>query len=335
MAGKRARRVGEGAEPLRKAKTSSGNRRVDAPVLSDKSVDGILCPSCGRKYTDILPNYYGTHSKFYSYTNSIPICKECLKNLFEEYTQRLGDPLEALRYVCGAVDSYFSRDLAEKTRGDNWLNTYFIANARNNSTKSYLDTLLEERAAAQAVYSMPEMDSDVKPETIRRFGLGYSTEQYQWLQSEYSDWCRKYEIAGDKPLEILIANIVRTELEISEAPQTGADVNKLTTRLNTLLGSANLKPVQSNSEANEIYPFGVEIQKFEEECPIEPDPEMEDVDGILRYLQIFSGHIAKMFGKPNRYSHIYEEEMAKYTVSPPEYEYEEESGSESLFGDND
>lgn len=133
-----------------------------------------------------------------------------------------------------------------------------------------------------------------------------------------------------------MANIVKTELEMQEATQTGADLNKLTTRLNTLLGSANLKPSQNiENDEGMVYPFGVEIEKIEEDIPIEPDPQTEDVDGLLKYIQIFSGHIAKMFNKPNRFSQIYEEEMEKYTVHPPSYDSEEEVNTEDLFADGE
>lgn len=133
-----------------------------------------------------------------------------------------------------------------------------------------------------------------------------------------------------------MVNIVKTELEMQEATQTGADVNKLTSRLNTLLGSANLKPSQNiESDEGVIYPFGVEIEKIEEEVPIEPDPQMEDVDGLLKYIQIFSGHIAKMFNRPNRFSQLYEDEMERYTVHPPSYYGEDESSSDELFVDGE
>ena len=71
--------------------------------------------------------------------------------------------------------------------------------------------------------------------------------------------------------------------------------------------------------------FGTLIQKWENERPIpQPDPEFEDVDGIRRYVgAYFLGHLCKMMGIKNRYSAIYEEEMAKYTVEKPSYEQDE------------
>ena len=71
----------------------------------------------------------------------------------------------------------------------------------------------------------------------------------------------------------------------------------------SLLGSANLKPVQNNDNAlADSQSFGTLIKKFEEEKPIpEPDPEWKDVDGIVKYITVyFLGHLCKMIGIKNK-----------------------------------
>ena len=90
-----------------------------------------------------------------------------------------------------------------------------------------------------------------------------------------------------------------------------------------LLGSANIKPNQTNENAlADQNTFGTLIQKWETEKPIpEPDPEWKDVDGILKYISTwFLGHLCKMMGVKNSYSKLYENEMKKYKVEKPQYE---------------
>ena len=102
-----------------------------------------------------------------------------------------------------------------------------------------------------------------------------------------------------------------------------------------------MKPNQKKDDSDsavENTPFGVWIRRWETQRPIpEPDPELEDVDGIIRYISIwFLGHLSKMLGIKNAYCRLYEEEIAKMRVDKPEYEDEDdEEMLYDLFGNKD
>ena len=92
----------------------------------------------------------------------------------------------------------------------------------------------------------------------------------------------------------------------------------------------------SSSYLNNIYladnqTFGTLIDKWENTRPIPKiDPELEDVDKIGLYLDVFfKGHLAKMMGMKNGLSRLYDKFIKKYTVTKPEYE--DEDDSEALF----
>ena len=331
--------------PRRATRTSAGKRaeaiaantqkagRLAAGAMSDGAK--FICPSCGLHSENIVKDFYASSSPIYDYSRSLPICKKCANQLLDDFTLKYKDPMIAMQRICEVMDIYYNDEVAEKAKGTNWLSNYISRVSRSPYIgKTYRDTIKEGNDIL-AQEQVIDQDTGISKKLIKRWGIGYSKDQYNWMQDEYDDWCQRYEVIGDKSLEILVTNIVRTELEIQEATNTGADVNKLTTRLNTLLGSANLKPSQNAEGEDLIYPFGVEIEKVEEGMPIEPDPQFEDVDGIKRYMQIFSGHIAKMFNRPNRFTQIYEEEMEKYTVHPPHYDEEDEVSAEELFNDGD
>ena len=115
----------------------------------------------------------------------------------------------------------------------------------------------------------------------------------------------------------------------------GKAIDKNVNALNALLGSMNLKPAQRKDEPDASIdgtPMGVWIRRWENEMPVpEPDPELRDVDGIVRYIEIwFKGHLSKMLGIKNSYSKMYEDKISEMRIERPEYEDEDD---ETLFND--
>ncbi len=98
------------------------------------------------------------------------------------------------------------------------------------------------------------------------------------------------------------------------------------------MNTANITPKQTGMDAfADAQTLGTLIQKWEETRPLpEIDPELEDVDKIGTYIDVFfRGHTSKMLGIQNKFSNIYEKFMARFTVKPPTYEDDEDS--EALF----
>ena len=90
---------------------------------------------------------------------------------------------------------------------------------------------------------------------------------------------------------------------------------------------------------SEAQTFGTLIAKWETERPLpEIDPELEDVDKIGRYIDVFyRGHMAKVLGLKNGLSHIYQKFIEKFTVKRPEYDSDEDSEAlfDAIFGRDD
>ena len=120
------------------------------------------------------------------------------------------------------------------------------------------------------------------------------------------------------------------------------DVDKKVNTLNTLLGSAMLKPNQAKTDSSdstfEKTPFGMWIKRWEDGLPVpEIAPEFRDVDGIIRYITIwFLGHLCHMLNIRNTYCKLYEEEIAKIRIQRPEFDEEDdETMFNDIFGNND
>ena len=260
------------------------------------------------------------------------MCRRCIDKLYEHYCTVLGDDDEAIRRICMKFDIYYNQSLADASRKisaeRSRIHAYVSrANLIQYKDNTY-DTTLDEESR-ETIESVEEVrdSKKVTQKTVKFFGLGFTEEEYRFLQDQYDDWTARHECKTKAQEEIFKA-ICMSQLSIQRANQSG-DPRKVELAMKAfqeLLGTAAIKPTQTNDNTfADQNTFGTLIQKWENERPIpEPDPEFEDVDGIRRYVSAyFLGHLCKMMGIKNRYSAIYEEEMAKYTVKKPSYEQDE------------
>lgn len=279
----------------------------------------------------------------YKYNNAfLHTCNHCIDKMFENYVDKLGDEEEAMRRVFSKCDIYFVQSCfnasAKKGVNNSRIKSYISKlNLGQYSQKTYDDTLDEERTGTiDSIEDIKESKNNkVTQKTVKFWGTGFEPNDYIYLNDKYDEWTTRHECTT-KAQESLFQKIALLELKITKATQQGDKLEGLINSYNSLLGSANVKPVQNNDNTlSEQNTFGTLIQKWENERPIpEPDPEWKDVDGIKKYISVwFLGHLCKMMGVNNSYSREYEEEVAKYTVDPPSYVEDSVSTEfESLFG---
>ena len=335
----------------RRIKNKSGitTNQVETELKIIKPIEPVAedyykCCTCGKKYTKQSGNFSYSQSPLYKGNNSfLPICNNCLENLVEQYTELLGSQNEAIKRVCLHWDMYFSESLLNSTKkidaNRSRIKCYVKnCNLQQHAGKTY-DTYLKEINSERidTINDLEELKQDkeikVSQKTIKFFGLGYTPEQYRFLQDQYDDWTHRHE-CRTKSQEEVFKNLCIAQLNIQIAQQTGGKVKDAMDSFQNLLGTANLKPCQTNENAlADQNTFGTLIKKWENEKPIsEPDPEWKDVDGIARYIHIyFLGHLCKMMGIKNSYSRMYDEEMEKYRVEKPEYEGDDEALFDAVF----
>lgn len=303
--------------------------------------DVLLCPKCGK--------WQATTTGFYMdkryVTDRFPICKRCIMAMVEQ-RERDDDPpnesRESVQKVLQLLDKPFDSDFYD------------------DCVKGALDGMKEKnRQSPFATYitsilSLPnwkgmtwkdskfgvngnESPDDVRliQKTIRagrkRFGAGYSDEEYMFLENEYQDWQSRYE-CNTKAQEEVFENLSILKLLKRKALASQKPTKDLDAQITQWLDTGNLKPKQNSMDAlSDAQTFGTLIQKYEETRPLpQIDPELQDVDKIGRYIDTFyKGHICKALELDNNFSHLYEEEMRKYTVEQPQYADEEDS--EGIF----
>ena len=279
------------------------------------------------------------------------------------YRDKLGSDAAAIRRMCLKFDIYWHPDcfaMVSKTNPNtSKIRSYMrFTNLIHFVGKTY-DTTMEEEEALNNAYIVqqqaeakeakeakieeefrkkheppPQTMPMPEPEVIAFWGPGFMPEFYADLEARYKKWTKDLQ----KPLpvaeEALYKQICIQEASINRNVLMGRSIESGQKALNELLGSLNAKPVQKSNDttSEDNTPFGVWVRRFENEKPIpEPDPELKDVDGIIRYISIWLlGHLCKMLGIKNTYCKLYEDEIARLRVDRPEYEDEDD---ETVFND--
>lgn len=302
--------------------------------------DFILCPKCGE---------FISRSNFYtSGEYAIGLFPECKKCILAEVEQRKNkndkpnETKESVKYMLRKmnlpyIDSLYEsccKDVADGVNEKNRKSPFLAYLVPIKSLPQYKTKTWEDSEFELGVIT-DEEETKINAKTIKngkkRFGLGYSNEDYMFLENQYQDWITRYE-CNTKTQEEIFERLSFKKWEINKATKSGQSTKDLDKTYQELMTTANIAPRQTSMDAmSDAQTFGTLIQKYEETRPLpEIDPELEDVDKIGLYIDSFyRGHMSKMLGLKNRFSNIYERVMEKFTVKPPEYD--EETDSEILF----
>lgn len=305
------------------------------------------CEKCGKQVMDDDREFMISFSKLHvGHRCRLPICKDCLDSLYEEYFEELGSEEEAVRRVCMKFDIYYNKEIVNLMKSASKplkRMTYYVGKTHTAkyANKTYDTTILEEKAEEDKITTYEDMYSskEIDPDTVSFWGSGFKPEDYEYLDSRYSEWILSYPVQA-KAMEAIIQKICLLELQIMRGIQKGDKVDSLCKAMNDLMNSAGIQPKQSSENTmSDTASFGVLIKRWEDEEPIpEPEEKWKDIDGIRRYISVFFfGHLSKMFGFKNNWSQLYEDEIRKYTVNRPELEEEDinQITYEDIFGSGD
>lgn len=274
-----------------------------------------------------------------------PECKQCLKEEATDYNRQTKEyndnrekTIEVFRKLnLPFIDSLYKDQLqkvnekiGEKNRSLAYLQMLVIV----KSLDQYKNLRWKDSDFGDESGSDGESLSNRKPrkEIIKLFGTGLTNEDYLYLQDQYDDWCARTQV-DSKSQQTYVCRICSKLLDIRRAEKRGDDTSKLDDSLNKLMEAASLQPRQNVSNAaTDSLTFGQLIERWEMEKPIpEPSEEFKDCDNIGHYIRVwFTGWLSKALGlKANVFTKEYEEEIAKYTVTKPEYA--EEENSEDIY----
>lgn len=324
--------------------------KLKAPDNEDRKHYCCMCGKYFEKQKGFFPN--GGKSLLWKGNNGyLPFCKSCVEILLQSLTSFYnGNEEHALRHLCAVFDWCYndiasSMTLANVHTGTSRACIYPAKMSTRPSAihgDTFLDTIreeIEERDSVADVTLLPpdeEIDFEVTRELVRTWGKGFTPDQYQFLEEEYTDWTTK-NVCKTKAQEELFRNIALAQLDVRIARQSGGDVSKAQKALQDLMNSANILPKQnSDNILADTQTFGTLLKKYEDTSPIpEPSPEWRDVDGIRRYMNTwFRGGLAKALKINNENTTLYDEaveEMQRYTVQPIAANSAESVNDSSIF----
>ena len=314
------------------------------------NLEYIYCPQCNDFIT--RNNFYKSNDTA-SGVNHVG-CKKCLLKSATDYNKKTGTykdnklkakktlmlmDLPFIEDVYDAALADVTNAVNERNRGTAWSQyMVMIQSLPQYRGLHWENSEFKENSEYDDENEIKENQKTIK-KAKKRFGLGYSNEDYMFFLFEYQDWVTRYE-CNTKAQESIFERLSFKKWEINKATKNGQPTKDLDKTYTDLLGAANIQPRQVTLDTmTDTQTLGTLIQKYEETRPLpEIDPELEDVDKIGIYIDaFFRGHASKMLGLKNRFSNIYEKVMSKYTVKPPEYDNEEDTEVifEKIFGSVD
>ena len=319
----------------------------------------FYCCRCGRSYSRLNGSFPAIHSHMYRGTGYLPICSECVDDLYETYKNTLGNDREAMRRICMKLDLYWNDSIyamVERVSGVQSRVRAYIGktNLLKYIDKTFDDTLDEERASSdeeflrkvdEAVASRiselkskqtedmtdddsPVCDRQIRQEDIEFWGPGYDNDFYEDLNRRWAGWTQGSDVT-DPSEKSLYKQICLLEATITKDSAQGKAIDKNVNALNTLLGSMNLKPAQKKDDVDgdlEKMTLGVGIQKWEYSRPLPETPSsLVDIRGTIKNITTwYLGHACKMVGLRNSYCKMYEDAMENLRVNHPEYDDEDD-----------
>lgn len=304
----------------------------------------LYCHTCNEFHA--VDGFY-TDDRFAS--GVYPICKKTLLKEatdYDAFKETYTDNREKTMKVFQKMDLPFIATLYESALRDIQLG---VGERNKKTAYQHMLTMVktlpqykDKRWADSEFEDIPEEETKIIKKVAeagkKRFGNGYSDEDYMFLENEYQDWVTRYE-CNTKGQEEVFENLSVIKLLKKRAILKGESTKDLDKQQQDWLDAGKLKPKQNTTDTlSDAQTFGTFIQKIEETRPCaEIDPELQDVDNIGLYIDaFFRGHTSKMMGLKNKFTHIYEKVMGKYTVNKPQYDAEEDSEDifEKVFGAN-
>lgn len=263
------------------------------------------CTACGEDKRPAI-DFYLSRSKLYKFNDGrMPICKECLSNLFKELNAKYSDEVKALYHLCMLFDIYFDRDLVEKSSANNnfsdednllksymknvnSLNQYKFKDSMSSDCVVLDDNLLESKKEYEEVETDTELSISITPKIRRRWGKGYTDEEYEDLEYFYEEYKNNLDHEDDFMKLELIQEMCTIKFIRDKAKRNGdyKTAREYSDLLSKKMADANLKPSQKKilGEADDDT-FGMKLLAYERDRPVpEVLPEYKDVDKFWGYL---------------------------------------------------
>lgn len=263
-----------------------------------KKEDNYTCCHCGLSIPS--RNFYRSNSGFYSSTHHLPICKNCLNEIFNVYAMEYGSRQKAMQRICMAYDLYYndrlfeSCDDGENTSIGNYIKKLNIAQYRGRN----FDTSMEEgfffsgekEIGVKKVKVDDAETPSVDPKLIEKWGNIFSASDYNILEEHYRNLKRNNPNL-DSNQEIFVTSLCHIYLLMMKALKSNDfdSYAKANDQYNKTFTKAGLKVVQEIDIGAEDC-WGEWVRRIEEYTPAEYYKNkslFKDFDSVGEYFQRF------------------------------------------------
>lgn len=269
-----------------------------------------ICTACGEEKA---PNagFYLSRSKLYKFNDGrMPICKECLSKLFKELQAKYSDEVKALYHLCMLFDIYFDKDLVAKSsnmekfssddnllksymKNVNSLNQYKFKDSMSSDCIVLDDNLIkEEKENIEEDISKDdtEISISITPKIRRRWGKGYTDEEYEDLEYFYEEYKNNLDHDNNFMKLELIQEMCTIKLIRDKAKRNGdyKTAREYSDLLSKKMADADLKPSQRR-QYGEVAgeTLGMDIKEIIENHEPVRDvlPQFKDIDGFTKMIE--------------------------------------------------
>lgn len=275
-----------------------------------------MCTKCGNEKATNR-DFYISRSRVYKFNDGrMPVCKECFSELFKELKIRHEDEVKALYHLCMMFDVYFNKELVDKAsthenyseednllksymKNVNSLNQYKFKDSFSSDCIVLDDSLLEVEKEIEVEI---EKEINVTPKIRRRWGKGYSDEEYEDLEYFYEEYKDNLDYENDfMKLELIkemcTIKLIRDRAKKDRDYKTAREYSDL---LSKKMADADLKPSQRR-QYGEVAgeTLGMDIKEIiENHEPVnEVLPQFKDIDKLGMLMQrTFLKPFAKVYG---------------------------------------
>lgn len=247
-----------------------------------------LSTKCKNK-NGTLPvgDFYSAYENPFYVSGRFNICKHCLK----EYVYIGGDvDKEKFKNILRIFDIPFLQKEFESAEFENMdtIGAYMKNVYLNYKGSTWLNS---DGTGNTNDDFVSNDDFKLTKEIVKRWGKGFSIEEYQWLEEDYVEWCLNHE-SEKMSMQRLFQMICVKELEIRNARQQCKSTEKLEKALMDLMNSSNLTPrtMSAINETDSAKIYGMWIRDIERYRPAEyfKDKKLySDYDGIKDYFDRF------------------------------------------------
>lgn len=217
----------------------------------------------------------------------VSICKECMKEYVYIDKQINIDRFKKILMLCDLP--FFSREFesalsdSKETIGVYMKNIYL-----NYKDKTWNDGEIDKKTE---IKTDEDSDFTVTKEMKKRWGRNYSTDDYEFLEDTYYEWCNKYKsdtLSEQKTFQFLTLK----ELEIRKAREQGSSTDKLEETYRRFSSDANVIPRDANAmnDSENLNTLGIwtrDIEKYRPAEYFEDKKVYNDNDNMKSYYERF------------------------------------------------